>query len=136
MARVYIVVFIVAVVAGTVDLAVNGEPGIVLVALVGGHPLLLVSVLGALRPFISADTEGVHVQNPVRRHNLSWEEIREVVPGYHGLEIMTREDEMVIAWAVQKSNLAGWLSRRTRADDVADFLQQAAEQGPDSFTAS
>jgi hypothetical protein len=134
-AWVFILGFIAAVVAGSVVLVSGGEPGVLLAILLGGHPLLLIAVLGSLRPFVSADTEGLRVQNPVRRFDLPWAEIAEVLPGYSGLEITTRDDEVVIAWAVQKSNLAGWLKRRTRADDVADLLQNAAAgHEPDSST--
>jgi hypothetical protein len=59
-----------------------------------------------------------------------------VRPGYHGLEFTTREHEVVIAWAVQKSNVAGWPKRRTRADDVADFLQQSTGHAPGGSAAA
>lgn len=127
-AWVYIAVFAIAVVAGTIIVIVDGQPGLLVVAVVGGHPMLLLSVLGALRPYVRADEGGLHVQNPIRRLELSWAEITEVLPGYHGLEITTRDGEMEIAWAVQKSNLAGWLKRPTRADDAAVFLQQTASK--------
>jgi hypothetical protein len=51
-----------------------------------------------------------------------------VRPGYHGLEITTRQGDVAVAWAVQKSNLARWLKRRTRADDVAAVLEQMAAE--------
>jgi hypothetical protein len=72
----------------------------------------------------------VRIQNPVRRHDLAWAEIETVVAGYDGVEITTRGDDVVVGWAVQKSNLARWLRRRTRADDVAEFLAQAAKAAP------
>jgi hypothetical protein len=120
-------VFIAAVVAGAIVVAVEAEPGLLVATVLGGHPLLLVSVLGGLRPFVSAGPAGVHVRNPVRRYDLSWAESTEVRPGHHGLEITTREDEVVVAWAVQRSSVASRSKRRTRADDVADLLQRSAE---------
>jgi hypothetical protein len=101
----------------------------------GGVPLLPISVLGGLRPFVSAGPEGVHVQHPLRRYDPSWAEVTEVQPGYHGLEITTRADEIVVAWAVEKSNLTRWLQRRTRADDVAEVLQQSVERAADGSSA-
>jgi hypothetical protein len=40
---------------------------------------------------------------------------------------MRTSDGAVVAWAVQKSNLSRWLDRRTRADDVADFINRHVE---------
>jgi hypothetical protein len=128
MAWVYIVVFALAVVGGTVLAAVAGEPGLLVVALAGGLPLLMVSVFGALRPYVCASQQGLQVQNPITRVDLSWAEITQVRPGYHGLEITTRDGDVAVAWAVQKSNWARWLKRRTRADDVAAVLEQMAAE--------
>ena len=46
--------------------------------------------------------------------------------GYSGITMRT-SDGAVVAWAVQKSNLSRWLDRRTRADDVADFINRHVE---------
>jgi len=59
------------------------------------------------------------------RFNLPWADVAEILPGYNGQEIRIR-DEVKFVWAVQKSNLARCLKRRTRADHVADVLQEMA----------
>jgi hypothetical protein len=46
--------------------------------------------------------------------------------GYGGIEIETSEGRHMTAMAVQKANLSMWLGRRTRADDVAEAIQEAA----------
>ncbi|MEV4621025.1 hypothetical protein AB0J74_20230 [Asanoa sp. NPDC049573] len=46
--------------------------------------------------------------------------------GYGGLRIETRDGKAVTAWAVQKSNLANWRGRHTRADDVAATIRKAS----------
>jgi hypothetical protein len=84
--------------AGRVLAAVAGEPGLLVVALAGGLPLLMLSVLGALRTYVCATRQGLQVQNPITRVDLSWAEITQVRPGYHGVEITTRD---YVAWAVQ-----------------------------------
>jgi hypothetical protein len=46
----------------------------------------------------------------------------------------TKDGETISAWAVQKSNIAKWRGRRTRADDVAAALLAYQERfkGPSS----
>ncbi|WP_149825830.1 hypothetical protein [Streptomyces tailanensis] len=46
--------------------------------------------------------------------------------GYSGIEIETSESRHMTAMAVQKANLSVWLGRRTRADEVAEAIQEAA----------
>lgn len=49
-----------------------------------------------------------------------------VQPGYAGISIEMESGEVVTAWAVQKANWSRWQSRRTRADEVAEFLREHA----------
>jgi hypothetical protein len=68
------------------------------------------------------------VQNPIVSFSLARDATTQVLPGFYGLEIATRDGDLAIAWAVQRSNLTRWLKRRTRADDVADVLNQMAAE--------
>jgi hypothetical protein len=76
----------------------------------------------AWRPaVILTDTEVV-VRNPNSTRRIQLRDVAHVDPGYGGLAIATSTGERVIVWAVQKSNLAKWTGRHTRADDVATAI--------------
>lgn len=79
------------------------------------------AVLGGLRPYISASLSALVIQNPFTHREVAWEDVVDIAATYHGLEIVTHH-ETVTAWAVQKSNIAQWLSRRTRADEIGEIL--------------
>jgi hypothetical protein len=81
--------------------------------------------LGALRPFIRAEESGVTVRNPLSTTHVSYADIVGCTPGYSGLAIRTRSGT-VVAWAVQTTNIASWLHKHTRADDVAAFIESRA----------
>jgi hypothetical protein len=95
--------------------------------MIGAFPVGL--WLGALRPFVRAEDEGLIVRNPISTRHIHYGDIVLCRPGYSGLEIITRNGR-VTAWAVQKSNLASWLHTRTRADEVAAFIDQHRGAGP------
>jgi len=65
------------------------------------------------------------VRNPLSTTRVASADILDCTPGYSGLAISTRSGT-VVAWAVQKSNLASWLHESTRADDVATFIKSRA----------
>lgn len=79
-----------------------------------------------LHPRLIAEPEGVRVCNPRGTVFIPWEEIRGAEPGYAGISIEMESGEVVTAWAVQKANWSRWQSRRTRADEVAEFLREHA----------
>jgi hypothetical protein len=79
-----------------------------------------------LRPRIMAEVDGVSVRNPGAETFVPWVRVVHASAGYSGITIRTSDGE-VTAWAVQKSNLARWLHRGTRADDVADFINRHGE---------
>jgi hypothetical protein len=56
------------------------------------------------------------------------EAVVDVSAGYYGLTITLASGTRVSAWAVQKSNLASWFNRHTRADDVAEAILAAARE--------
>ena len=78
--------------------------------------------LGGIRSRICAEAEGLLVVNGVGSHRIPWGDILSASPGYFGITLVRRDGTSVTAWAVQKSNLATWGGRRTRADDVAETI--------------
>lgn len=92
-------------------------------------PLAAMASLAALRPYVAVEPDGIEIQNPVRRHRILWNNVAGVTPGYSGLTFQTKEGETVTAWAVQKSNLATWRGRKTRADRVAAEIRRLVREG-------
>ncbi|MCG5462883.1 hypothetical protein AB0K35_31285 [Micromonospora sp. NPDC053740] len=76
---------------------------------------------------ILTDTE-VIVRNPNVSHRVALHDVAMVDAGYGGMTITTAKNQRVVAWAVQKSNLAKWTGRHTRADDVAASIIQATRR--------
>jgi Bacterial PH domain len=89
--------------------------------------------LFAVRPRLTLRADRLVVQNPVRRHDIAMSAVLGARAGYSGIVIDVRPNRTVVAWAVQKSNLAGWLGRKTYADEVAARIMAAA-YAPDRFT--
>jgi hypothetical protein len=91
----------------------------------------VVIVLGVWRwgfvPYVELTDQGVEVQNRLLRASVPYSDISEVRGGYYGLTIVTKRNETVTAWAVQKSNWARWTKKQTRADAVrAAIMARAA----------
>lgn len=94
----------------------------------------LLSVLGGLvlwfrsafRPEVVLTATDLVVRNPGGTRQVSLREVAAVEPGYGGLTITTVTGERVVAWAVQKSNLAKWTGRHTRADEVVAAITAAS----------
>jgi hypothetical protein len=87
--------------------------------------VVLLSFRFALWPKISLTNEQIIVRNPLRTIRIEVSRIEVVEAGYGGIVIATSDNVMEIAWAVQKSNLTGWLHRRTRADEVVACIREA-----------
>jgi hypothetical protein len=103
------------------------------VALLGAAFAVLAWVVFAWRPSITLTDTEVVVRNPFLFQRIALKDVARVGPGYGGLVITTRGGARTSAWAVQKSNLATWTGRRTRADEVAEAIIAAAkleEQSP------
>ena len=79
-------------------------------------------------PRVTATPEGVTVRNPFVTRRVAWTEIREVRPGYSGLEIQRADGGVTTVWAVQQANLSAWLRRPTRAKAVAGELMRISEE--------
>jgi len=83
--------------------------------------------LAVLRPFVAlSDTELV-IRNPWGLRRVELSDISRVDVGYSGLTITTTTGSQIVAWAVQKSNLAKWTGRQTRADQVAATINAVVE---------
>jgi Bacterial PH domain len=80
-----------------------------------------------LRPCIVANDEGLIVRNPWRLYHLSWSDILDIQPGYSGLVIKTRWGE-IDAWAVQRAEIATWIGKRTRSDNIAEEIRVLATE--------
>ncbi|MEV4533118.1 PH domain-containing protein [Asanoa sp. NPDC049518] len=91
-----------------------------------GLAAVLVPLLFALRPAVTLTGTEVLVRNPLRTRRVPLAEITDAKTGYGGLRIETRDGRAVTAWAVQKSNVASWSGKHTRADDVADTIRAQA----------
>lgn len=113
--------------------AMQSEPGGT-----AGKFYALVMIVGAIvvpwrlafHPRVILTERAVTVVNPVRKTTIP---LDRVAPhggaAYTGLKIFGVVDGQVVtvaAWAVQKSNLAVWLSRDTRADRIREAIEQAA----------
>jgi hypothetical protein len=87
---------------------------------------LLVVGLAAWRwafvPYVALTASAVVVQNRVSRLQVAYRDIESVRAGYRGLMITRAGARPVVAWAVQKSNIASWSHKRTRADEVAELI--------------
>lgn len=85
-------------------------------------PMPLFAWRGALHPVVRADDHELTIRNPLGTHRLAWADIEGATPGYSGVAVHRREGASVTAWAVQKSNLASWRNKRTRADEFCDYV--------------
>lgn len=74
-------------------------------------------------PYLGLTPEAVVVQNGVTHRSIPYSRIAEVRQGYFGLQLETKDYDIVTAWAVQKSNLSKWAQTRTRADEVAEAIR-------------
>jgi Bacterial PH domain len=108
--------------------AVTGDAstGLVAAAVFGLFPL--VAWRWGTHPRLSASGDGIAVRNPLRTTVVPWSDVERCVPGALGLVIERRAGtgKPVVAWAVRKPDLALWLRRRTRADEVAAALEERA----------
>jgi hypothetical protein len=79
-----------------------------------------------LRPKLCIDSERMTIRNTGRTRTFSRELVRRASPTYYGLFIHLKDGHIHRARAIQKPNYASWLKRRTRADQVADEINQWA----------
>ncbi|MEU8377530.1 PH domain-containing protein [Micromonospora sp. NPDC048894] len=80
----------------------------------------------AFLPEVVLTATDVIVRNPGGKRQVRLPDVATVGTGYGGLTITTLTGEHLTAWAVQKSNLAKWTGRHTRADEVAATIIAAS----------
>ncbi|MDW5325588.1 PH domain-containing protein [Plantactinospora sp. KLBMP9567] len=80
------------------------------------------------RPRTSVGPQGVVLRSKWRTIRLPWSMIVRCDPGYDGITITCADGSRVVAPAPQKSNLSRWLGRKTRADEVAAYLERRAHE--------
>lgn len=124
--RVFAVAVLVLVVVVASAVVVSGlDPAskVVTVVLLGG--LAAFTYVNALRPSITLTSSELVFRNRFRTYRVDLHTIVRVNAGYHGIGVRTRHGQVVHGWAVQKSNLARWLGRHTRADLVVEAIEEA-----------
>ena len=90
--------------------------------------------VNALRPSIALTSSELVIRNRFRTYRIDLNTIARVDAGYHGVCVQTRHGQVVHGWAVQKSNVARWLGRHTRADLVVEAIEREVKAGPSTAT--
>ena len=101
--------------------AAGGFTGVIFPFLVG----LMLWWLATIRPALTLSETEVIVRNPIRIIRVPLADVTDARPGRRGVTICVADDCKVAAWAVQKSGLARWTGRDTRADQVAEAIRAA-----------
>jgi hypothetical protein len=83
--------------------------------------------LFAWRPEVRLTGRTLVVRNPLKSYRVPLERLESASGGYAGLRLFTL-DGRIDAWAVQKTNFSPWLSRTTRADDVAAAILRRRDE--------
>lgn len=112
-----------AIIASGLDLASKVVPVVLLCGLAA------VVHVNALRPSITLASSELVIRNRFRTYRIGLDTIARVDAGYHGIGVQTRHGQVVHGWAVQKSNLARWLGRHTRADLVVEAIEKEMKAG-------
>ncbi len=107
----------------------NGtDPGRWVIVAIAGPALFALAAyfVMAWRAEVMLTNDGVTIQNPFRRFELAWHEVRTVTATQWGLLIEGSEGR-IVASAVQKANYKIMQRRRSRADDVAERITLCAQ---------
>lgn len=115
-------------VVGGVLIAALFDPVWRLGGLIAAGPFVATVFLTVLRPRIEARPDGLRITNPLGTYLLRWDELRDVTPGYRGLQLEMSDGRLINAFAVQGSNWSSWRHRSTRADDIAAELMHRARR--------
>jgi hypothetical protein len=73
-------------------------------------------------PLLGASEAGLTVRNPLQTIVIPWDDITGARASSLGLTVGRASGEPVVAWAVTRSALSGWLRRPSRADEVIAYL--------------
>ncbi|WP_158244945.1 PH domain-containing protein [Verrucosispora sp. ts21] len=112
--------------AGILSWLIGSNVFVAGLVVVGG---VFTAIRFAFHPAVILTDNDVTVRNPSGSRRVPLDEVVMVEPGYGGLTITTASGDPVVAWAVQKSNLAKWKGWHTRADDVAATIMSASRSG-------
>jgi hypothetical protein len=81
-----------------------------------------------LVPYVALNAEDLEVQGVLSLRSVGYGSICDVSPGAMGLEVQTVKEGSVLIWAIQKSKVAEWLHKDTRADEVAAAIMERVAQ--------
>ena len=81
-----------------------------------------VAVACVVRLRLVADDSGLLVVNVLASRRIRWDEIIEARAGYHGIGIQMRDGDYLVAKVAQKANASKWRGARTRADEIAQAI--------------
>lgn len=115
----------------TVSAFVVSGPAAGLVVLVLGGALAWLFVYW---PAVILTGTEVTVRNPWGTQRVPLGDVAGTGGAYAGLSIQRRSGGTVAAWAVQKSNLAKWSGKTSRADEAAAAIMAAAGRAPAQHT--
>jgi hypothetical protein len=88
----------------------------------------LVLILGPFRPCVRLYSDAVFARGVVLSRSIPLRDLEDIVPGYHGLNLVTTAGKSFQATGVgEKWNITDWLGKRSRADDLADVLLAARD---------
>jgi hypothetical protein len=88
----------------------------------------LVFSLGPFRPCVRLHGDAVFARGVVFSRSIPLRDLEDVVPGYRGLDLVTTAGRTFQVTGVgEKWNITNWLSRRGRADSMADVLLAARD---------
>jgi hypothetical protein len=73
-------------------------------------------------PLVGASDAGLTVRNPLQTIVVPWDDLTGARASSLGLTVGRTSGEPVVAWAVTRSALSGWLGRPSRADEVIAYL--------------
>jgi hypothetical protein len=97
-----------------------------------GVGLLLVGVTGlylaVFRIRVVVTTDQLHIYNPFRTRVVSLGDIDRVEQEYEGMKLRLKNGKAITVTAIQKWNVSVWLGRTTRADQVANLVNQRVRQ--------
>ncbi len=77
-----------------------------------------------LVPYVALNAEDLEVQGVLSLRSVGYGSISDVSPGPTGLKVETAKEGSILIWAIQKSKVAEWLHRDTRADQVAAAIME------------
>ena len=77
-----------------------------------------------LVPYVALNAENLEVQGVLSLRSVGYGSIDSVRPGSMGLQVQTNKEGAILIWAIQKSKVAEWLHKDTRADQVAAAIME------------